>query len=505
MAFHLISFLGTSIYEPIHYQWPDSDTAQASNDVQQETFIQVALIKHFREEILQGGKATILLTPSAKETNWYNNVWPQHNFSSKWSEFNQQGIKPGAPRIGLCEQLKSIDAELFDHVRPVMIDEPKTRGDIWDLFDKIFGCIEDNDEIVFDITHSFRSIPMLAITVINYAKVLKNCRLKGIYYGAYEAAVENEHEKCAPILDLTVYNEILEWTNAANAFMQQGSTAVIKQVYDEKALHATQEEKREWSGVRDTISNMNTLSLALATCRGLDMTRKSGKENVKTSAINAYTKMKSKLPASPPQTIKEMLPVQLLLNKAVTSYDRFFGSVEQGSSSTDWQTGCGVVEWAIQYNMTQQGYTALEETIKTYLCAKYDLVTMDTSLKEMQELRETVGKILNSGAHWQDNHSLEGERDNWIAAFMDDTNREPRRSDYIVIADKNRHLFEKLMRELPTSVFVLTKNVKGFRNDINHFGMRDSACKATHLQEKLKEFYKEFRDYINSEGALSEC
>lgn len=503
MAFHLISFLGTSIYEPILYQWPDSDTAQPANDVQQETFIQVALIKHFREEILQGGKATILLTPDAKQKNWDNNVWPQHNFSSKWSEFNQQGINPGALRIGLCEQLKSTDAELFDRTRPEDIVEPKTRDDIWELFEKIFACIEDNDEIVFDITHSFRSIPMLAITVINYAKVLKNCHLKAIYYGAYEAAETLENGiKCAPILDLTVYNEILEWTNAANAFMQQGSAAVIKQVYDEKALHATPEEKREWSAVRDTISNMNTLSLALATCRGLDMTRGNGKENAQTSAINAYTKMKSKLSSTPPQTIKEMIPVQHLLNKAVTSYDTFFGSVEQRSSATDWQTGCGVVEWAIKYNMTQQGYTALEETIKTYLCAKYHLVTIDTTLQEMQELREKVGEILNSGSLWEGNISYEVERNKWIAAFMNNTNRIPRRPGSIAVTDENLHLFDKLMREVPKNVFTLTAKVKSYRNDINHFGMRESPCKATRLQKKLDYLYKEFRDYTNSEGAL---
>lgn len=39
----------------------------------------------------------------------------------------------------------------------------------------------EGDEIIFDITHSFRSIPMLAITIMNYAKVLKNCKLKEVY------------------------------------------------------------------------------------------------------------------------------------------------------------------------------------------------------------------------------------------------------------------------------------------------------------------------------------
>lgn len=36
-------------------------------------------------------------------------------------------------------------------------------------------------------------------------------------------------------------------------------------------------------------------------------------------------------------------------------------------------TGMAAVEWAIRKGLTQQGFTALEETIKTYLCEAYEI------------------------------------------------------------------------------------------------------------------------------------
>ena len=106
--------------------------------------------------------------------------------------------------------------------------------------------INENDDIVFDITHSFRSIPMLAVTVINYAKIVKKCHLKGVYYGAYEAAQNNENKKIAPIINLTAFNEILEWTYAADAFMTYGNVGKFNQVYLDKMKSVPEEQRREW-------------------------------------------------------------------------------------------------------------------------------------------------------------------------------------------------------------------------------------------------------------------
>ena len=45
-------------------------------------------------------------------------------------------------------------------------------------------------------------------------------------------------------------------------------------------------------------------------------------------------------------------------------------------------TGMAAVQWAIDKNLTQQGFTALEETIKTYLCEAYEIPAGDRAERD---------------------------------------------------------------------------------------------------------------------------
>lgn len=74
----------------------------------------------------------------------------------------------------------------------------------------VYDQLKSDDEIVFDFTHAFRSIPMVAIVILNYTKVMKDIRTNGIYYGAFEVLETISEargllpeERRVPVLDLT--------------------------------------------------------------------------------------------------------------------------------------------------------------------------------------------------------------------------------------------------------------------------------------------------------------
>jgi len=50
-----------------------------------------------------------------------------------------------------------------------------------EIFTSVYSEIEFNDEIYVDVTHSLRNIPIIFMSVLNYAKVTKNCTIKGIF------------------------------------------------------------------------------------------------------------------------------------------------------------------------------------------------------------------------------------------------------------------------------------------------------------------------------------
>jgi len=63
------------------------------------------------------------------------------------------------------------------------IPDGKDTDEIWEIFDIIYNALEEDDNIYIDITHSFRYLPMLLLVLLNYAKYLKNIKIKQITYG----------------------------------------------------------------------------------------------------------------------------------------------------------------------------------------------------------------------------------------------------------------------------------------------------------------------------------
>lgn len=86
-------------------------------------------------------------------------------------------------------------------------------------FDEV---IEQNDEIILDITHSFRSLPLFSTSVINYLNDVKDKKavVSKVLYGMLDAM--REFNDIAPIIDITSTIELNQWSKAAYAFKEYG-------------------------------------------------------------------------------------------------------------------------------------------------------------------------------------------------------------------------------------------------------------------------------------------
>jgi len=102
-----------------------------------------------------------------------------------------------------------------------LIDYGINENELWSNFDKylkILEHIEDGDEVYIDISHSFRSLALMSFLMIEFGQVIKNKQFKigGIFYGMLEYRKENHN--IAPIVDLKIFYELMEWMKAINAF-----------------------------------------------------------------------------------------------------------------------------------------------------------------------------------------------------------------------------------------------------------------------------------------------
>lgn len=174
-----ISVLGTGLYESGIYTKGEFKSTETR-------FIQQATIELLgcKETWTEDDKICILLTEQARKLNW--DVTVRENRSTKEK----------IPYEGLKNILEKMD------LKPTLLDVPISDGkdekEMWDIFQTVFNLLQEDDELYFDLTHSFRYLPMLILVLGNYAKFLKNVQIAHISYGNYEARNENG----SPIVNL---------------------------------------------------------------------------------------------------------------------------------------------------------------------------------------------------------------------------------------------------------------------------------------------------------------
>ena len=133
--------------------------------------------------------------------------------------------------IGNAELLKK---ELDVDTEIVEISIPQKNEDTWEILDKINDRLTNGDEIVLDITYAFRHIPFLSFVIVTYLEITKNIKIRGIYYGAYEA---RDSKNYVPIFDLSDALIFLNWIYAAKNLKDYGRneniSEILKKIQDE--------------------------------------------------------------------------------------------------------------------------------------------------------------------------------------------------------------------------------------------------------------------------------
>jgi CRISPR-associated DxTHG motif protein len=141
----------------------------------------------------------------------------------------------------------------------VPIPEGRSEDELWALFSTLVRQVEEDDAVLLDITHGFRSLPLIAAVATAYLRVARGVRLHGLLYGAYEA---RDAEDRAPVFDLTPLVSLLDWTAAADLFRRAGNAEPLAGLLAEtqNTLHRAR---------RGAAGLPTRLKSAAATLRGL--------------------------------------------------------------------------------------------------------------------------------------------------------------------------------------------------------------------------------------------
>ena len=111
------------------------------------------------------------------------------------------------------------------------------------------------DELVLDITHGFRSLPMVFFAAVMQLDALGNADVRGIYYGEFEFGREVQ-----PIIDLTRLHTLMEWYHAFQTFDRTGSLGPVHRLFDDRIeqLFKREEEPHEFASLVKSLGKTQT-------------------------------------------------------------------------------------------------------------------------------------------------------------------------------------------------------------------------------------------------------
>ncbi len=421
MGYKLLSFLGPTKYIEAYYIYNKKSWKPCQ-------FIQEALLEFFCKKWKDDAQVVIFLTEKSKQRNWLSkNECKDANF--------EKGLKK------LLEEAKE-RLKLNITLKEVVIPEGKNEEELWEIFEKINDSIDKNDTLIFDITHSFRSLPMLTFVALNYVRFLKDAKIKQIVYGAMEALGPSSkvremplEKRVIPVLDLTLFESLFDWTIAVERFLKTGNAEMINKLGIEELKPLLAETKGEvGGGLRGLVTSLNSFSQNVLTCRAPDF-----RSSIK-RILNSLPKAEKEL-----ERLRRFKPL--------------FEKIKERFSDMriDNEIICGleVSSWCLEKGLIQQGLTILREAIINYVII---------NILESNRLKKP------------------GKRKN---------------TDYREIAEV---LLNNRYEKIPVQILNLWDEIKEYRNDINHGGWREQNYHLPDdFKNKLSKFIERFRSFLQEE------
>ncbi|GIW83415.1 MAG: hypothetical protein KatS3mg105_5222 [Gemmatales bacterium] len=314
----LLTFLGINNYSATRYKWGDESS------IMDTRLFPVALV-----EWLQPDEVLVFLTKQAQE-------------HQNWKELSDK-----------------IDAT------PVPIASGASESELWQIFDAIVDRVDEADDLVIDITHGFRSLPLLGLLVAAYLRHVKQARVMHLVYGAFEA--RDRETNVSPVFELTPFVGLFDWIVAADHFQRTGFGVPLAELM----RNAT----GKVAALRD---NILELSDCLQLLRPLDV-------------IESSSRLRDTIKSAATEIAADVPPLEEMLDHVAKSYGAF--SADSQNPVEVLEAQLRMVEWCAQQQQFVQALALAREWLPSVLCIYFGVDPQNLRERADMELLLTGGKV----------------------------------------------------------------------------------------------------------------
>jgi len=342
------------------------------------------------------------------------------------------------PKAKQHEYFAALSERLGAKMEAIDIPEGRSEQELWQIFDCVTSSVGEGDSVILDITHAFRSIPMIVFAVAAYLRRTKDVTIERIVYGAFEARDENNR---APIFDLTPLLDLLDWLSGAEFLLRRSDATLLA----ERLRTVHRQAWRSRSGedlptILQPIANkLRSFSHALHLARPRDVMR-----NAKD-----LLPMLQGMASEAEQWAK---PFAIILEQIRSEAEKFAHDAPDRLDKENLQKQLALIEHFVEKGLWVQAILLAREWVVSWVALQRgDGDWLDSNYRERE-----IEHALGSAAKRLRGESVE------VPEWFD---------------------------ELPKSKEVadLWNSLTQLRNDVAHCGMRKNAAPISSIEQRVKE------------------
>lgn len=347
----LISFLGTGpleskekrIYKTVRYNIEGEDLGDFP-------FVTAALKKHYQiDRVLLIGTSHSMWEEVYR---WFNEESGRVFDENVWLDIAEACEKANYQSELLIPHQEDVESAIGKESKAILIKYGINEQEIVENTNIILGLqqfLNNGDNLIVDITHSFRSLPMFMMNLLIY---LRNVSQKGIsishiHYGMLEMSKELGF---APIIDLKSMMDVNDWITGAYSFCEYGNAYKISNLIES--------EDKSVSTLLEEFSNLMNLN-----------------------HLYAIRSISQRLSAIKNKGYQTRLP-ELTINPIVESFINNFRV--EGENHALFQLK--VARWQLDHRKYAQAMLTINEAMITYVCEQNHIERDDFDNREFAKL-----------------------------------------------------------------------------------------------------------------------
>jgi CRISPR-associated protein, TM1812 family len=135
----------------------------------------------------------------------------------------------------LVEELLGIGCTETQLIEDASITTNQNTEQQWEWFDSLQKLINDGDEVIFDFTHGFRSVPIIFSTAISFLQKVKRFTLLHAHYGYMTERGDSKQGIVGKgeIIDMAKFYRINEWADGVARLVDMADASKLAELADE--------------------------------------------------------------------------------------------------------------------------------------------------------------------------------------------------------------------------------------------------------------------------------